>query len=240
MKTLMRTLAVFGVLALAGRAQVVDVYWNFSVVDEVSTDEPAWLPVKITGGTISAGNLYSESNLRFNSSHHSRDYEGAHGVASGNHNASVAIVSGSELNIDSSTYFEFKLKPSCGYQLSATSFQLGSFSEEDGPKTLTLLASTDCFSSYTTLGGPVTVSADGSWHLVVFSDIFSTWAMDARVTFRLYGTNGNGGDSSANWRIDDVSLGVVAVPEPPTYAAMLLGVALLGLRSWRRRKFPIA
>ena len=235
MKTLIRTLAVFGVLAVVGRAQVVDAFWNFSG-GEVGSDEAAWLPANITGGTISADNLYPESNLRFNSSHNSSErYLGA----SGGHNASVGIVGGS-LDTATSTYFEFTLIPDAGLQLSATSFQLGSFSDESGPTKLTLLASTDCFSTYTTLGSPVTVSADGSWHLIFFSEISKTWTVDTPVTFRLYGTNGSGSDDTSNWRIDDVSLGVVAVPEPPTYAAMLMGVSLLGLRAWRRRQSPVA
>jgi hypothetical protein len=235
MKTLIRTLAVFGMLALASRAQVVDAYWNFNG-GESGSDSPASLPANITGGSMGWGNEYSESNPGFNSSHNSAErYSGA----SGGHNANIAITGGSSLNIDSSTYFEFTLTPDSGFQLSATSFKLGSFSDEDGPTKLTLLASTDCFSTYTTLGSPVTVSADGSWHLVAFSEISKTWTVDTPVTFRLYGYNGDGGNHNSNWRIDDVTFGVVAVPEPPTYAAMLVGVALLGLRTWRRRKSPV-
>lgn len=237
MKTLLRSLAVFCVLSVAARAVVLDVYWNFACGDG---DYTGSLPSNIAGPGIIAGiNQFTGNNPLFNSVNSSSGYSGSHGAASGIHNASIAVVGGA-LDMANSTYFEFTLAPSAGYQLKATSFELGSRSTAAGPTTLTLFASTDGFSTFSTLGSPMTVAADSTWNLVTFSGVSYTAALDTPVTFRLYGTDGAGGSIVSNWRIDDVALGVVAVPEPPTYAAMLVGVVLMGARALRRRKSAVA
>jgi len=123
-------------------------------------------------------------------------------------------------------------------QLQVDSFEVGSFSTATGPTKLTLLSNAD---GYTTPLWTGTTTNNSTWSLVTGTwNLSLTAPVDASVTFRLYGWNGTGGDNNVNWRIDDVTLGVVAVPEPPTYAAMLVGVALLGVRALRRRKSPSA
>jgi len=249
MKTLIRTLAVYGVLAVAARAQTT-VYWNFSA-GTGDYDVGVGLPSNITGpGVISGNNGDPGYTPAFNVAQPSMGYSGLQGLASGTYNASIEVQgfvgpinSLADAINPTATYFEFSLAPSAGYALQASAFELGSRSKPGGggagPTTLTLVASTDSFASNFTQLGTTTVST-GSWALATILFSTTTWAVDSPVTFRIYGTDGTGGIGAANWRIDDVTLGVVAVPEPPTYAAMLLGGALLGLRAWRRRKSPVA
>lgn len=234
MKTLIRTLAVFGVLAIAGRASFVGVYWDFQ-----PNGGALALPTEIFGGTIVGMNQYGTNNPGFSTGPDpSTGYTGVNGGASGNHNANIAIMGGSTLDTAASTYFEFTLAPAAGMQIYVDSFEVGSFSTSLGPTNLTLLSNAD---GYTTPLWTGTTTNTSTWSLVTGTwNISLTAPVDASVTFRLYGWNGTGGDNNANWLIDDVTLGVVAVPEPPTYAAMLVGGALLGMRAWRRRKSPVA
>ena len=91
-----------------------------------------------------------------------------------------------------------------------------------------------------TILGTTTLTANSNWALYSLPMSTTTWAVDAPVTFRIYGTDGTGGLVTPNWRIDDVTLSVVAVPEPSTYATLFLGVVLLGTRALRRRKTAVA
>lgn len=239
MHAFIRSLAVLGVLAIGAQAQT-NVYWDFNGESFGNPTRNTGSP-HLHGGAIEAGNWYRSNDLHFDSSQHSdrEDYYGINGPASENHNASVGIVGGA-LAPATSTYFEFTLAPSSGYQLSATDFQLGSRSNFGGPTTLTLLASEDGFATAGTLLDSKPVLADSHWHLITFTPFSFTGAMDTPVTFRLYGTSAAPSDDSTNWRIDDVTLGVVAVPEPSTYASLLVGVGLLGARALRRRKSGVA
>lgn len=234
MKALFGILAALSALAIPAQSQTT-VDWDFSGGGGSGAPIPS-LPPNMSGGTIAAYNEYlgpPPNNPGFNSANQSSGYTGA----SGNHNASVGIVYGT-LNPVSSTYFQCTITPAGGFQLSATTFQLGSFSNRYGPQTLTLLVSTDNFATSTTLWTATALPNDSNWYLVTGSGSFSyTAPIDTAVTFRLYGSDGIGGDNDSDWRIDDVSLGITAsaVPEPPTYAALLLGAALMGVRTWRRR-----
>jgi len=140
----------------------------------------------------------------------------------------------------SATYFELTLTPAAGLQLSATAFELGSRSETGvGPTTLTLVGSTDGFASNFTQLGTMSLTANSTWSLYSMSVSYSA-PIDTPVTFRIYGTDGVGGSALPNWRIDDVTFSVVAVPEPSTYATLFIGVVLLGAQALRRRKFAVA
>ncbi len=235
MKTLLRSVAVFCVLSVAARAVVLDVYWNFGGGDG---DYTGSLPSHVTGpGVIGGVNEFTGNTPLFNTVNPSSGYSGSHGI-SGFHNASIAVVGGA-LDMVTSTYFEFSLAPSAGYSLQATTFEVGSRSTASGPTTLTLFASTDGFTTSTQLGS-ASVLNNSTWALVSLPGFDYAASLDTPITFRLYGTDGTGGSAISNWRIDDVDLGVVAIPEPPTYAVMLVGVVLMGARALRRRKSAVA
>ena len=241
MNAFFRTLALLGILTVTARAQTT-VDWDFSGGGGSGAPIPT-LPPHVTGGTLAGFNEFQgppANNPGFNSSNSSSGYPGA----SGNHNASIGIVTG-PLDPATSTYFEFTLAPTVGYQLTAVSFDLGTFSTALGPQTLTLLASTDNFATFSSLW-TAPVANDSRWHL---GSSTGTWlgnftaAPNTPITFRLYGSDGIGGDNNSNWRIDDVSLGLIAtaspVPEPSTYLALLVGISLLGARKLRWGKSRI-
>ena len=47
--------------------------------------------------------------------------------------------------------------------------------------------------------------------------------------------DGTGGTASSTWRIDDVTLQLVAVPEPSTWAMLAIGLVALGAAARRRK-----
>lgn len=239
-------LVSLGMAAVGLQAQT-NVYWNFST----GTGTPAQLSSNLGGGVITAFNSDSGYTPAFDVSQPSSGYSGLNGPASGIHNASVEVQgfvgpvnSLADASNPNATYFEFTLAPNSGYALQASYFELGSRSKPGGggagPTTLTLVASTDNFASDFTQLGTTSVLANGTWALASISFATTTWASDTPVTFRIYGTDGTGGIGSANWRIDDVTMAIIAVPEPSTYATLALGLGCLGLRFVRRRSRAIA
>ena len=235
MKAFIRLVAVFVFLGVAAHAQTT-IYWNFST----GTGSPNSLSANVSGAVIAGQNgdpLYTPA---FDTVNPSGGYSGASGL----HNASIEVnsVAGpvTLANLGTATYFEFTVAPDPGYSLQATDFQLGSRSKSaNGPTTLTLVASTDGFATFSTLG-TAALAPNNNWTLVTLSSFSYSAAIDVPITFRIYGTDGSGGLPVSNWRIDDVTLGIVAVPEPSTYASLLVGGVLLGARALRRRKSAVA
>ena len=246
MKTIIRLVAVCVVVAafsVTARAVIYsDTYWNFG-------SNPTHLSANITGGVMTAGQFDPMYTPVMNDmGNPSGGYTGFNGPASGVHNAAVEtnnfagpITSLLDANNPTATYFEFTLAPNPGLQLVATDFELGSRGKSAfGPTTLTLVASTDGFSSNLTILGSMTLVANNSWALYNLPSFAYSAPIDTPVTFRIYGTDGTGGTAAPTWRIDDVTLGIVAVPEPSTYASLLVGGVLLGARALRRRKSAVA
>lgn len=236
MNAMLRSLAVFGVLAVAAQSQTA-VYWNFGGGSgaPLSLSANVTVPVNLFGNNEQPGN-----NPLFNSVNSSFGYSGINGPSSGVHNASIGVVTG-PLDPVTSTYFEFTIAPAPGYSLQATDLQVGTFSNGNGPQTLTLLASIDGFTTFATLGSVTGLPITSTWTLVTLSSFSYSAATDVPITFRLYGSDGLGGVTSSNWRIDDLTFGITAaVPEPSTYATLLVGGLLLGARALRRRKPAVA
>lgn len=236
MKAKILSLVLFGLLATLSRATIIDIYWNFGsgTGAPLSLSANVTVPVDLFGCNEEPGN-----NPLFNAVNSSFGYTGLQGPASGIRNASIAVVGGA-LDPVTSTYFEFTVAPATGYSLLATNLQVGTWSSANGPQTLTLLASTDSFATFTTLGSTTGLPTTSTWTLVTLSSFTYSAATDVPITFRLYGSDGLGGSMTSNWRIDDLSLGIVAVPEPSTYATLGVGVLLLGARALRRRKAAVA
>ena len=227
MNAMLRSLAVFVVLAIAARSQTA-VYWNFSGGSgaPLSLSANVTVPVDLFGNNEQPGN-----NPLFNSVSSSFGYSGINGPSSGVHNASIGVVTG-PLDPVTSTYFEFTIAPASGYSLTATDLQVGTWSNLKGPQTLTLLASIDSVTALPTTS---------TWTLVTLSSFSYLAATDVPITFRLYGSDGIGGVTTSNWRIDDLTFGITAaVPEPSTSAMLLVGGLLLGARVLRRRRLKVA
>ncbi len=236
MNAMLRSLAVFVVLAIAARSQTA-VYWNFSGGSgaPLSLSANVTVPVDLFGNNEQPGN-----NPLFNSVSSSFGYSGINGPSSGVHNASIGVVTG-PLDPVTSTYFEFTIAPASGYSLTATDLQVGTWSNLKGPQTLTLLASIDSFTTFTTLGSVTALPTTSTWTLVTLSSFSYLAATDVPITFRLYGSDGIGGVTTSNWRIDDLTFGITAaVPEPSTSAMLLVGGLLLGARVLRRRRLKVA
>ena len=246
MKTFLRLLAVCAVVAafsVTAKATIyADTYWDFG-------SNPTHISTNVTGGVMTAGQFDPMYTPVMNDmGNPSSGYTGFNGPASGVHNAAVEtqnfvgpVTNLLDANNPNATYFEFTLAPNPGLQLTATDFELGSRGKSAfGPTTLTLVASTDGFATDITILGSMALVANNNWALYNLSSFSYTAAIDTPVTFRIYGTDGTGGTGSSTWRIDDVTLSLVAVPEPSTYASLLVGVVVLGARAWRRRKSAVA
>jgi hypothetical protein len=246
MKTFLRLLAVCVVVCAASvtaKATIyADTYWDFG-------SNPKHLSTNVTGGVMSAGQFDPMFTPIMNDmGNPSSGYTGFNGPASGVHNAAVEVQNfvGPVTNIidannPAATYFEFTLAPNPGLQLVATDFELGSRGKSAfGPTTLTLTASIDGFTSDITILGTMTLTANNSWALYNLASFSYSAPIDTPVTFRIYGTDGVGGTGSSNWRIDDVTLQLVAVPEPATWALLCVGVLFGGTRALRRRKSAVA
>ncbi len=234
--------AGFSLFAATARASFTDTYWNFST--GTGTANHVTNNVTVMGAGITAFNFDALYTPAFNTATPSGGYSGINGPASAIHNASMETnsVAGpiTLANISTASYFEFSLTPNPGLQLVATDFEFGNWSRSGvGPQTITLVASTDGFATFNTLGS-TSVVANSTWTLASIPTFSFNAAIDTPVTFRIYGTDGTGGAASANWRIDDVTFSVAAVPEPSTYATLFVGVVLLGARALRRRKSATA
>jgi hypothetical protein len=215
--------ALFALFLITGSSSLrAQMTWDFSA----GTGAPSSLPSNLSGGTLTAVNLAGGS-LLFDSTSASSGYAGA----SGGNNASVRTVTSATLNTSTSTYLTFTLTPAAGYQVQATSLTLGSRSTSTGPTTLSLFSSLD---SFATPLASFNVSANSTWTSVTHNSFSVQGAVDTAVTFRLYSAV-SGTSASANWRVDDLSMNVTAVPEPSTYAA-IFGSMVLGVAAWKRRQ----
>lgn len=146
----------------------------------------------------------------------------------------VAAAQSGALSISASTYFQITLTPSSGDSIQFDSISFYSRSTSSGPTAVAVYSSLD---SYTTAIGSATVSTSGTWSsLLTFTGDSLAGSADEAVSFRIYGYGGSSA-SSGNWRVDDITLNVTAVPEPAAWGfgsgAVLL--AFCGFQLWRRR-----
>lgn len=180
------------------------VLWKFDTATPTSG-----LPSDVTGGTVIQGNNNGTTTLLTTTSV-SSGYTGA----SGTYNAGAAARIGA-LNQASggSAYFEVTLTPATGRQLVIGSLAFGSRSTGTGPQAYAVFSSLDSFAAPVATGTMVSTS---SWKL--YSPVLPALngATDAAVTLRIYGYNGTGSPatSTANWRIDDLQIGVKTVLPP--------------------------
>lgn len=173
--------------------------WDFT-----TTSPSAGTPYPdLSVSALSQGNNFGTTTLLTNSSA-SSGYTGA----SGNNNAGAAARTGALVTGTSgSAYFEFSLTPTAGHYVALTSISFGSRSTTTGPQAFSLRSSLDNYGSDLATGS---MSNGGTWVLKSSAVTSATSTAGNAVTFRIYGHSGTGTASSgtANWRIDDLILGV--------------------------------
>ncbi|MFM8334857.1 MAG: hypothetical protein ACKODK_04805 [Opitutaceae bacterium] len=180
-------------------------YWDFSTATATGG-----LPRDIGGGLVSLQNNNGTTALLTNASV-SSGYAGA----SGGNNAGAAARTG-PLNRaagSSSAAFEFTLEVPAGRRLVVSSLSFGSRSTATGPQAFAVFTSVDDFARPISVGA---LANNSGWSLI--TPEFPAFAAEPgrAVTFRIYGYNGSGnaGVGTANWRIDDLRVGVSAAPAP--------------------------
>jgi hypothetical protein len=177
-------------------------YWDFALATPAGG-----LPADLTGGTVTQGNNNGTTALLTAVSVAS----GYTGVSGGN-NAGAAARTGA-LNRTATTgsaYFEFTVGAVAGKQLVFSSLSFGTRSTGTGPQAFAIFTSLDDFAA-PLAAGPL--ANNSAWTLISPTFPAFSAAPGTAVTFRLYGYNGTGnaGVSTANWRIDDLRLGVNVV-----------------------------
>lgn len=180
-------------------------FWDFSAATATGG-----LPRDIGGGLVSQQNNNGTTALLTNASV-SSGYAGA----SGGNNAGTAARTG-PLNRaagSGSAYFEFTLEVPPGRRLVVSSLSFGSRSTATGPQAFTVFTSADDFARPLSSGA---LANNSVWSLI--TPEFPAFAAEPgrAVTFRIHGHNGSGnaGVGTANWRIDDLRVGVNAAPAP--------------------------
>ncbi len=173
--------------------------WDFTTAAPTSG-----LPGDFSGGVVTQGNNNGTTTLLTTVAASS----GYTGFSAGNNAGAAARVGALDKTAGTgSAYFEFTLTPVAGKTVNATSLSFGSRSSGTGPLAYAVYTSVDNFAAPVATG---TLLANSTWslHAPVFTPV--TGAVSAAVTLRIYGYNGAGsaGVNNANWRIDDLKLGV--------------------------------
>jgi len=150
---------------------------------------------------------------------------GSYAGASGANNAGAAARTGA-LNIAAggSAFFEFTLTPAAGHRLVVTGISFGARSTATGPQAYDIFTSAD---NYTTRIATGALANNSVWTRLTATFAPVTGAPGAAITIRIYGSagTGNAGASTANWRIDDLSLDARAESTAPrrSYAGYYFG-----------------
>ena len=213
-------------MAPAVHAQII---WNFGT-SSGNAASSSDIPSNLIASAVTQNNNNGNTTM-LSTSAPSSGYIGA----SGQYNAVASAVAGS-LSLLSSTFFEFTLTPSTGYLVDLTEISFGTRSTSTGAANVEVYTSSD---NFTTNILSKSVLTTGTWELATSGTLSSISGTSiSPLVVRIYGFGGTGSTSTGNWRIDDISTSVfvTAVPEPSTYAAILGGVALVGVMVMRRRK----
>jgi hypothetical protein len=188
-------------LPVLSKAQIV---WDFSTATPVSG-----VPPGVTVSALSQGNNNGTTTLLTTTSA-SSGYTGA----SGGSNAGAAAYIGA-FRPDTTTYFEWTLTPAATVSIAVNQIGFGSRSTGTGPQAFDIRTSLDNFTAPAATGA----LANNSTWAFLSSALSLSGTPGQAITIRLYAYNGagNAAKSTANWRIDDLSLTIAtsgALPVP--------------------------
>ena len=170
------------------------------------------LPAGITGGIVTQCNNNGTTQLLTSVS-----VAGGYSGVSGGNNAGAAARIGplTRTPTTGSAYFEFTLTPEAGRQLVVSSLSFGARSTATGPQAFALFTSVDDFATPVATGP---LANNSGWTLLTPTLAAFAGVPGTAITFQLYGYNGagNAGTGTANWRIDDLQVGVSGVANSAT------------------------
>ncbi len=194
-------------LTLGSASDSEAIAWDFS-----SAAPTSGLPAGLSGGTVTQGGNNGTTALLTSVSVSS----GYAGVSGGNNAGAAARIGPlNQAATTGSAYFEFTLAAAAGRELVVSSLSFGTRSTGTGPQAFALFTSLDNFTTPVATG-PLANNSVWTFIAPTFSAFSAT--PGTAVTFRLYGFNGagNASTSTANWRIDDLKLGISAVANSAT------------------------
>ena len=183
-------------------------YWNFGTTAANPSPSPSEVNNNLTVGDITIGNIsgtaVTTANFISTTSNSGTSYPGA----SAQYNAGNEAKNGAlDTGNNGSAYFEFSVTPASGYVFNLLDISFGTRSTATGPAAYSLRSSLDNYATEIA-GGTITVSGT-PWALKLNSNL-TFESTNSPVTFRLYGYGGSGTVNSVNWRIDDLSIALVA------------------------------
>lgn len=209
------------------KAQIVAWEFNGNAGNEVSVAATS-LDSNLQTSSISRGAGLAASNL-------------ANSFSSNNFSTDSTTLEQAILDDD---YLTFSISPQSGYQVSLSTLDVNFRRSSTGPNTFQWAYSIDGFTTNNVnIGSEISFTStatDGvAQSQISLAGISALQSITGTATFRLYGY-GSAGGTFAIGRLtgNDLSINgiVTAVPEPSTYAAILGGVALVGVMAIRRRK----
>ncbi len=195
------------VLSLGSGSDSGAISWDFSAATPASA-----LPPDVTGGTITQGNNNGTTALLTSVSVAS----GYAGVSGGNNAGAAARVGALDRTAGTgSAFFEFTFTPASGRQLIVTSLSFGARSTATGPQAFGVFTNLDNFTT-PIVTGPL--AANSVWTLIAPTFPAFAGVPGSALTIRIYGYAGvgNAGAGTANWRIDDLKLGLGVIANTAT------------------------
>ncbi len=180
----------------------------------------------VSAGAVTYANTQGTVGYSNTAAYVSSGYTGASG---GYGYYTSGFNSGTTVNTLSSGYFSLTVTPETGYDLTITSISLGyrTIKVNEAPTTITLYSSVD---NYQTALSSFTLTQNGNWHLLN-SWLTSSLTDNEAITLRFYLTGTNGSTNLGSFRIDDLTIGASAVPEPVAASLILVGLCLIaGIR----------
>lgn len=141
------------------------------------------------------------------------------------------------VSLGNSTYFQITVTPSSGYAVELISLSFYSRSTTTGPADISLFSSLDDFSSAI---GSFSGQNNNSWVLRTINGQGLLGGLGESVTFRISGSSASSTGTVANWRLDDISFNLTAVPVPePTQVALGVFGAMIsvgGIVRWQKKR----
>ena len=145
--------------------------------------------------------------------------------------------------ITNNDYFTFSITVDSGYMMSLSGINFNMSETTSGPNNAALLSSVGGFTSRAVVSTwPLPSSSNSDQSITLSALAFSN--LTGTVEFRIYAWGGGASTTdkyrfrnlSGNDLVISGSTSLAPIPEPSTYAAILGGVALIGVVAVRRRK----